>query len=70
MGGLEVMLAGWSLRGESLAAEIGEETEGAAGELFGEGTEELLGGFLGSLSTMGGGLLERCGIEAPPTATP
>ncbi len=70
MGGLEVMLAGWSLRGEDLAAELGEQAEGAAGDLFGEEGEGLLGGLLESFAGLGSGVLERCGIELPATPTP
>lgn len=70
MEGLELMLAGWSLRAESLGAELGEEAEGAVGDLFGEDSGAMLGGLLESLGGMGGEWLERCGIEAPQTPEP
>jgi hypothetical protein len=70
MDALEVMLAGWSIRGESLEGELGEEAEGAMGDLLGGEAGEFLGGFVEAFGGLGDEWLDRCGIDLQRTPAP
>ena len=66
MAGMELMLAGWTIRnGVSYENMLGEEAQGAMSQFFGEGSGEALAESLESFGDPAGGWLDRCGIEIP-----